>query len=204
MKKSIFTVLTATLLITLLSSCQMRSAKQESWLNPEFKNYKLGKTSILAMTESESRNRQYEAIFVNALLPYVPAGSLHASQDLTGKIDKENLDALLKENNVKTIIVTSVFDGAQRDQVVAIGYNATPYNSSYWGYYNYGYSLTANTATVSTHMEYMLETNIYDVESEKLVWSGRKSIFDDRSDMENMQLIIKNVIRDLEKQGILN
>lgn len=204
MKKSITTALTATLLITLLSSCQMRSAKQESWLNPEFKSYKLGKTMVLAISESESRCRQYEALFVDALLPYVAAGSIHASQDLTGKIDKENLDSILKENDIKTFIVTSVFDGSQRQQVVGIGYNATPYNSSYWGFYNYGYSLTVNTATVSSFMEYVLETNVYDVESEKLVWSGRKSIFDDRSDMENMKLIIKNVTRDLEKHRILN
>lgn len=204
MKHSLFTVITASLLISLLSSCQMRSEKQESWLNPEFKDYKLGKTSVLAMTESESLCRQYEALFVDALLPYVSAGSLHASQDLTGKIDKDNLDTLLEKNDVKTIIITSVLDGTQRQQVVGIGYNATPYNTGYWGYYNYGYALTANTATVSSFMEYVLETNVYDVASKKLVWSGRKSIFDDRSNMQNMKLIIKNVIRDLEKHGILN
>lgn len=204
MNKSIVNALAATLLVTLLSSCQLWSAKQESWFNPEFKNYKMGKTTVLAISESESRCRQFEAIFVDALLPYVSAGSLHASQDLTGKIDKENLDALLKENDVKTIVITSIFDGTQRQQVVGTGYTATPYNSGYWGYYNYGYALTANTATVSSFMEYVLETNVYDVESEQLVWSGRKSIFDDRSDMENMKLIVKNVIRDLEKRGILN
>lgn len=202
MNKSIFTALTATLLISLLSSCQMRSEKQESWLNPEFKNYKLGKTSVLAITDNENRCRQYEALFVDALLPFVSAGSLHASQDLTGKITEENLDALLKENAVKTLIITTVLDGSQRQQVVGNGYNSSPYNSGYWGYYNYGYGI--NTATVSSFMEYVLETNVYDVESKKLVWSGRKSIFDDRSDMENMKLIIKNVTRDLEKRGILN
>ncbi len=58
-------------------------------------------------------------------------------------------------------------------------------------------------ASVSSYMEYVLETNVYDVESEELVWSGRKAIFDDRSSIENMKLITSNVIRDLEKRGLL-
>jgi hypothetical protein len=105
---------------------------------------------------------------------------------------------------VKTLIITHVLDGTQRDQVVTVGYNASPYNNGYYGYYNYGYTLTANSATVSSFMEYVLETNVYDVESKQLVWSGRKSIFDDRSDMDNMTIIISNVIKDLDKRGLLN
>jgi hypothetical protein len=203
MIKPISTAIFATLSISLLSGCMMKSAKQESWVNPEYKGNTLGKTMVLATTDSESVARQYEALFVEHLLPYVPAGSLHASHDLTGKIDKEKLEVLLKENNVQTIIITSVLDGTQRDQIVTVGYNATPYDSGYWGHYNYGYNLTANSATVSSFMEYVLETNVYDVKTQQLIWSGRKSIFDDRSDMQNMKLIISNVVKDLNKHGLL-
>lgn len=187
----------------LLSSCQMKSPKQESWSNPAFKGRTLGKTSVLAIAESERRIRQYEALFVESLLPYVSAGSVHASTNMTGKINEAMLDSLLKENQVDSIIVTHLLDGSNRDQLVTIGYNATPYNNSYWGYYNFGYALSANTASVSSYMEYVLETNIYDVKTKQLVWSGRKSIFDDRSDADNMRIIIKAVIKDLSKQGML-
>ena len=204
MNKKMSTPLFVVALTCVLTSCQMRSAKQESWSNPEFKNHTLGKTMVLAISESEALCRQYEALFANELLAYVPAGSLHASQDVVGKIEKEALEALLTKNQVKTLIVTHVIDGKNRDELVGIGYTASPYNSGYYGYYNYGYTLSANTATVSSYMEFFLETNIYDVESKQLVWSGRKSVFDDRSDMANMEIIIKAVVKDLRRQNMLN
>jgi hypothetical protein len=202
MNKNTYTIIAAALF--LLSSCKMMSPRQESWSNPAFEGRTLGKTMVLATAESVVRSRQYEAIFVDRLLPYVEAGSLHASQDVTGKIEKDSLEGLLKSNGVKTIIVTSVLDEKSRDELVSIGYNATPYDNGYWGYYSFGYALSANTATVSSYIEYVLETNIYDVETKQLVWSGRKSIFDDRSDISNMELIIKTVIRDIQNKGMLD
>lgn len=190
-------------IVLLLSSCYMRTPKQESWSNPDFKNHSLGKTLVLCNAESESRCRQFEALFVQHLLPYVPAGPFHASEDEIGKIEREELEAILKENSIKTLVVTSLVDGSEKAQTVVTGYDAAPYDSSYWGYYDWGYMLTANTATISSYMEFLLETRIYDVASKKLIWTGRKSIYDDRSDSQNMNLIIQNVVSDLRNQGML-
>ncbi|MDF7808148.1 hypothetical protein P4E94_11910 [Pontiellaceae bacterium B12219] len=207
MKKYLPTLLTVTVLTALLSSCQMRSPKLESWINPEYTTYKFGKTSVLAMANSESRCLQYETLFVNSLLPYVPAGSLHANYGITGKMDKTQLVSLLKENKIKTLVVTMMRGETQLQQVAPIGYTPTMYTDDYWGYYNWGYTIMAsemNFGLVNSYMEYTLETNVYDVESGKLVWSGRKSVFDDRSDEKNMKVVIKTVIHDLQKRGLLN
>ncbi|MDZ8119732.1 hypothetical protein [Pontiella agarivorans] len=202
MKRTAFTYALSAASILALSSCKMRTPRQESWQNPAFKEYKLGKTLVLATADSESRCMQYEALFVNQLLAYVDAGSLHASEQVTGKIDKDNLERILKANAVETLIVTSVLDGTSRDELVAIGYEAHPYSNDYWGYYNYGYALSANFASVSSYMEYVLETNVYDVKTKKLVWSGRKSIFDDRSDPDNMKIIINAVVHELKRKNM--
>lgn len=196
-------VVSLTLASCLLTSCYMRTPKQESWTNPEFKNHNLGKTLVLCNAESESLSRQYEDLFVQYLLPYVSAGPFHASEDVSGKIERNELEELLQKNEIQTIIVTGLLDGTQQSQTIVTGYDAAPYNDGYWGYYNWGYTLSANIATVNSYMTYILETNVYDVESKKLIWSGRKEIYDDRSNAKNMNLIIQNVIRDLEKQGML-
>ena len=172
------------------TGCKMRSPRQESWLNPAFKDHKIGKTIVLATAESDALCAQYEAFFVDRLLAYTEAGSLRASEAITGKIEKEQLEGLLKANGVDSIIVTSVLDGTSRDELVAIGYQASPYDNGYWGYYNYGYTLSANFASVSSYMEFTLETNVYDVKTRQLVWSGRKAIYDDRSNPENMRIIV--------------
>ena len=52
-------------------------------------------------------------------------------------------------------------------------------------------------------MEFELETNLYDVKSKKLVWTGRKIIYDDRSDLTNLKNVIKAIIKDLGKKDLL-
>ena len=202
MKKIISATLTAGILIGLLTACN--TLKVNSWTNPEFKGRPIGKTIVLGVSESDSLSRQYEGLFVGSLMDLgIDAASLHGSANVTGQIDKEALDALLKANHVDTIIVTRVLAETERNQVVATGYHADPYNN-YYGYYGYGYSLSYNTADVVSFMEFELETNLYDVNSGKLIWSGRKVVYDDRSDLTNMKGIIKGVVKGLRKQGMID
>ncbi|MEE9368872.1 MAG: hypothetical protein V3V05_08405 [Pontiella sp.] len=202
MNKRIFGLIVTGSALCLLSACN--TVRIQSWSDPQFDGRSIGKTIVLGVAESDSLSRQYEDLFVSRLLELgVEAGSLHANTQITHKIGKDALDALLKSNNVDTIIVTRTRSETERNQVVTTGYYATPYNN-YWGYYDYGYSLSYNTAHVASFMEFELETNVYDVETEKLVWTGRKVVYDDRSDLTNMKGIIKGVIKDLSKKGMID
>ena len=51
--------------------------------------------------------------------------------------------------------------------------------------------------------ENVLEMNLYDVKTRGLIWSGRTSIYDDRSTTANMKDIVSAIIRDLHKQGMV-
>ena len=192
----------AALMAGLLSSCN--TVKMESWADPAFANRPIGKTIVLGVAESDTISRQYEDLFVARLLELgVSSSSLHANHKVTNKLDRDALTALLKTNNVDSIIVTRLLSETERNQVVTMGYYSTPYNN-YWGYYDYGYSLSYNTAEIASFMEFELETNLYDVATEKLVWTGRKVVYDDRSDVKNMQGIIKSVIKDFRKESFID
>ena len=204
MKKVTFALFTLGTIASLLTACN--TVKVQSWTDPAFKGRAIGKTLVLGIADSDSMSRQYEDIFVNRLLELgLEAGSLHASMEVSDeidKIDKAVLDALLKENHIDTIIVTRPLSETERNQVVTTGYTSAPYDN-YYGYYGYGYSLSYNMANVVSFREFVLETNVYDVETEKLIWSGRKIVYDDRSDLTNMKSIIKAVVKDLQKQGMI-
>jgi hypothetical protein len=172
-------------------------------MDPQFEGRPAGKTMVLALADSDALCGQYEALFVESLTELgATSASLRANMKVTEKLTKERLVAELQTNGYDSIIVTRVLSEASRDQVVTTGYYATPYNT-YWGYYDYGYSLSYQTATVTSMMEFELETNLYDVKSEKLVWTGRKVVYDDRSDLTNMKSVIRSVIKDLGKKGLL-
>ena len=186
-----------------LNACN--TAKIQTWTDPAFDGRPLGKTMVLGIGESNSRIRQYEDLFALRLFELgVPAGSLHATCKVPEKPDRAELEAMLKTNDVDSIIVTRILSETERNQLVSTGYYSTPIYSSYWGYYSYGYSISFHDAEISNFREFELETNLYDVETEKLVWSGRSVVYDDRSDMKNMRQIIRTVILELRKNGFVD
>ena len=192
---SIFTV-------CLLASCN--TVKVHSWMDPQFEGRTIGKTMVLGVAESDSLSRQYEALFVERLAELgVEAKSLHALVQKTDPVSEEALVAALQEHGYDSILVTRQLSETERQQVVTTGHYPSHYGGGYYGYYSHAYTLSYNTATVQSFMEFELETNLYDVKTEKLVWTGRKIVYDDRTDLTNMKGIIKGVIKDLSKKGLL-
>ncbi len=187
--------------VCLLSGCT--TVKVESWTDPALKPRKIGKTMVLGVANSESVSRQYETLFVDQLAEVgVEAHSLHALLQSTDPVSEEVLTAVLKDNNYDSILVTHKLSETDRQQVVPTGY-VPSYYGNYYGYYSHAYSLNYNTAYVQSFMEFELETNLYDVKTKKLVWTGRCVVYDDRSDQTNMKGIVEGVIKDLKKNGLL-
>ena len=188
-------------MVGLLAACS--TVKVHSWVDPELSPRRMGKTMVLGVADSDSVSRQYEAFFVEQLAEVgVEANSLHALLQKTDPVSEEALAAALLENNYDSILVTHKLSETDRQQVVTTGYYPS-YYGNYYGYYSHAYSLGYNTAYVQSFVEFELETNLYDVKTQKMVWTGRCTVFDDRSDRTNMKGIIKGVIKDLGTNGLL-
>ncbi len=201
MKNKNIALLLGPLAVCLLASCN--TVKVRSWADPEFAGRPIGKTMVLGVAESDSASRQYEAYFVEQLAELgVESTSLHALIQKTDPVSEEALVAALQKHNYDSILVTRKLSETERQQVVTTGYYPSHYGN-YYGYYSYGYALTYNSAYVQSFVEFELETNLYDVKTKKLVWTGRTIVYDDRSDETNMKGIIKGVAKDLQKQDLL-
>ena len=197
MKKICISVFT----VCLLASCN--TVKVHSWMDPAFEGRRIGKTMVLGVAESDSISRQYEALFVERLTELgVEAKSLHALVQKTDPVSEAALVAALQEHHYDSIIVTRKLSETERQQVVTTGHYPSHYGG-YYGYYSHAYSLSYNTATVQSFVEFELETNLYDVKTKKLVWTGRKIVYDDHSDLANMKGIIKSIVKDLHKRDLL-
>lgn len=195
------TLLISSVTLCLLTSCS--TVKIQSWMDPQFEGRAIGKTMVLGVAESDSLTLQYEGLFVERLTELgVQSASLHATIPTAKKVTEEELVQQLLLHGYDSILVTRLLSETERQQVVTTGYYPT-YYGNYYGYYSHAYSLSYNTATVQSFMEFELETNLYDVKTKKLVWTGRKVIYDDRSDRTNLENIIKSVVKDLGKKGLL-
>ena len=194
MKKILSALLFGGLVSFLFTSCT--SLTEESWTNPDFMERKLGKTMVAGIGDSKGLITQYEAMFVNGLTTYgISAHSMHAEFPQIDPNEKEEIVALLQTNQFDSILVTRLLSADDRQQQ-GVGTFVHTLDDNSWGNVQV-YVFTPNTSYVQNLMEYVLETNLYDVHSKQLIWAGRKSVFDDSSDLENMKKVIHNVMKEL-------
>ena len=175
------------------------TTKITSWSDPAFENRPIGKTMVLGISETGSTSQRYEGYFVEKLQEQgIDGTSCYSLLQPTDVITEEQLVQYLQEHNYDSILVTRLLDERDHTQVSTTGSYPSHYGD-YYGYYSYGMTQTY----VDNIMEYILETNLYDVKSRKLVWTGQKSVYDTNSEKSNIKEVVGVIIKDLKKKGLL-
>lgn len=184
----------------LLLGCN--TPKTESWSNPAFKDHDIGKTVVMATFEDPYLSGEFEAVFAQRLRDFVPAVSMHADVKNIDDLDKENVDDLLKQNHVKTLIVTRRVSSVNRDQLVPYGVSYQTYVDETDSTFVYCSSYQPDES-VDSFLENSIETTLFEVSSGELIWSGLREVYDFNSKLSNMKSIVREVIRDLEADGMI-
>jgi hypothetical protein len=121
---------------------------------------------------------------------------------------KEELLAAIEENGFDGIITVALIDKESEARYVAGSYPYAPLNNygyygTFWGYYNYWYPQMYNTGYYDINKTYFLETNFYDAESEKLVWSAQSKTVNPTSLKDLTQDFSKKIINSIENQTLI-
>jgi len=120
-------------------------------------------------------------------------------------INRETVTAAIKGKNIDAVIVTHMVSVEEE----TVYRQNMDYRPSY-GYYNgmYNYYPHVNTYVhqpgyYTTHDVVKLETNLYEVKSEALVWSAQSRSFAPESAKEVIDELVKLVIKDLKEKGLI-
>ena len=110
-------------------------------------------------------------------------------------LKKEDIIEAVKKNNNDAIIVTH-----------SVAFNEEENSSGvpYYTYYGQAYVNYRRPTYSDMNTTYRFQTNLYDVKTEKLIWSGTSETFNPDSTMQVIDNVIKVVITDLQKKGLLN
>ena len=73
----------------------------------------------------------------------------------------------------------------------------------YFGFYHSRYSYAHDPGYSSTSTTVRLETNLYDVKTEKLIWSGKSKTWSKDSKDQIINDVIKAVIDDLQNNKLI-
>lgn len=77
------------------------------------------------------------------------------------------------------------------------------YFNNYYGFYNYGWGYVTWPTIYGEKVQFSLETRLYDVKTESLIWSGESQTKNPKTAGQAIGQIVAVVIKDLEENGLL-
>ena len=131
----------------------------------------------------------------------VPAYSLETAGDFTNESDaKRTIDA----SNAVGVVVLRPLGKEQQISSTPTGYYGSPYYGGFWGgYYGYGWGGAWGAYEVRTDTYVSVETLIYDLRQNKLVWAGQSKTMNPSEVDRFVNELAKAVSGELQKAGLV-
>ena len=194
-----------------LVSCGPSQKVTTSWKAPDMPNKTYKTIFILAMIENQSARNIIETDLAKAaeakgmkvykssevFAPSFQSGKLPGKDEIIEKVRSLGCDALL---------ATALVDKTSETRYVPGTTTYMPYGGygyGWGGYYGYGMS-TYNPGYYTTDKTYFMETSIFDVESQKMIWSAQSEAYNPSSiskfSRDYTTVLADRISRDLAKK----
>lgn len=202
------------LLLLLLQACTPYKESTGVWVNKEkIQGKSYSNIFIIVMTA----NLEARALLENNLaslatekgyktvksMDVMPPGLKDAAMP-----SKEDIVKKVKENNCDAVFVASLLKKEEdvRYTPGTTAYSVRPYYSwsgSYFGYYSHWYPTVYNDGYYTKEKNYFMQSNLYDVASEEIMWSVQSTIFDPSSLNKFSKAYTSQLIKQLKEEGLL-
>jgi len=139
----------------------------------------------------------------------VNMGSNFLPQDYAKEsTDKKDILESVKTRGADAILTVSIIDRESETRYVPGTYAYSPYPQytyygTFWGYYDYWYPRVYEPGYYVTNRFYYLETNLFDTETEKLIWSAQTETYDPATIESFTDDFSRKIARQLQEDGII-
>ena len=172
-------------------------------VNEAYKGKPVSDILVIAITGNEDSRRSFERKFVSQLKSVgVEAISSEDAIPMPAdlKLKKETILNAVNQFENDAVIITHLIDKEEKE-VYTRGDQA---HRGYYGFYYSRFSYSRDPSYSSTSKTVRLETNLYDVKTEKLIWSGQSKTWSKDSKYQIINDVIKVVVDDLQKNKLIS
>jgi hypothetical protein len=186
-------------------SCGTSMKVTSSWKDPGYSGTPFQKILVVGLSRKETVRRTFESEFVTQLgkhgVSSVPsATTLPAGSEK----DRELLKQTLVAGGYDGVIVTRLVDMTKETTYVpGTAYAPSPYYGGFYSYYYTAYPAVYDPGYLVESTIVQIETNLYDIRSEKLVWSGISEVVDPQADTQDIRSFSIMVGERMAKDGII-
>ena len=150
---------------------------------------------ILVADQDETRrffeNRFVETLKAAGVDAVASADAIPMPSDL--ELEKDAILAAVDQYESDSVLITHLADIAYAESRSRLN----PQEYGFYSYYGALYAYHHDPGHSRTYAKVLLETNLFDVATEKLIWSGQTKSWDKNSKAEIIDDVIALVVRDL-------
>ncbi len=157
---------------------------------------------VIGITGNEDSRRSFEREFVRQLKSVgVEAVSSEEAIPMPAdlKMKKEVILHAVDQFKNDAVIITNLINKEIKDTNI----RGSQLDSGFYGFYLMRHSYAYDPGYSRTSKTILLETNLYDVKTEKLIWSGQSKTLSKDSKYQIINDVIKVVIHDLTKNQLI-
>lgn len=203
MNRSVLQSVAALVLIMAVTACSSTTVT-EQWSDPEQKTA-FNNLMVLSLNQNDTQRRVFESGFI-AELDRRGIESTASYELLPDKKDlsTEAIKSAIAGTDIDAVLVMRQVRIKKEDRYVPPRYDyvGDPFYGSFYGYYGrFAPIYTPGYITEDTTVH--LETNVYRVEGEKLVWSGKTETFNPKNTNSLISELAKTILNELSKVNLI-
>lgn len=191
-----------------LISCGSSTAFVDSWKDPDAKPIAFKKIVAIAVLPDETNRRITEDQICKSIKD--PAVECVRSWTIIPQdraSDVEFAKARITEGGFDGAIMMRLVGLDEKTRYITTGYVAsyatTPYYNPFYGYYSYAWPSVYTQSSTDVTQLVRVETNVYSVKEQKLLWSGISETMDPTSIREMVEQIASEARVILRDNGLL-
>lgn len=211
--KNLKLISTIALVSMVLFGCGSSTEITASWKAPEADPEGYQNLFIAALTEKMSARQNIEKEFSsilnnNNITTELSIDTFRPDFLDEGVPEREDLLEIIQETEVDGILTVTFIDTEEEKRYVPRGPTYAPigrfgYYGDFYGYFNHWYGNSWNTGYYTTDKTYFIETNLYDGDDLKLVWSGQSKTYHS-SDLDFLtKEFVDAIIGELAQEGLI-
>jgi hypothetical protein len=195
----------AAVVVGLVSACGSTTQLLNVWSDVQYEET-IDRIMVVGMAQQPATRRSFEdELAARFELNQVKAFSSARLIPKDKELDEQTIRRAVKENGIEAVLITRLISIDKESNWVRGEPYVAPrtYYDHMYGYYFSAYEYVYEPGYLVNYTVVNLETNIYDVESEALIWSGVSESFDPRSTTEVIDTLGRAIMNDLKQTGFL-
>ena len=190
-----------TLLAATLLGCSATGTRMvNSWRDPAAGPLRFQKVLVLFIAPHQSQRQFGEAELVR-LMTRTKGVAAHSVMTQDEAKDEGKMRAVMAREGYDGAI-TMRFIGTDQQLSYQSGVYVPAY-SGFWNYYSVAWPMVYDAGYVRTDRRVQMETQVYSMKDDKLVWSGLSESMNPASAQELVDDVAQAVVADLRKQRLI-